>query len=310
VEGSGSDEMTSHRPRAFPSDGPLVSIVMPCYREPVPILQRTLDSLLAQTYSNTEIVVVVDDPGNAVMLAHLERQAGADPRIRVVVNSQNLGAWGSYDRGAKEAKGEIIAIQDADDVSAPTRIETLTGFLLRNPDVGVVGSGLEYIDAASGSSLLVRTYPADPGNAIRRYCPLAHGTTLRWAHLFKTQGSYSKSRSYRHAADYELWCRWYVAGVRMANVPDPLYSYYQSDANFKTQNVRAILRDTVKVKARYARELGFGVGDYLWLAVEATASLLPARAVVSAFYLVNRRRSTGLREAGSRTAEPGDRAPD
>jgi len=303
VEGSGSDEVTSHRSRTFP---PLVSIVLPCYREPVPILQRTLDSLLAQTYPNIEIVVVVDDPGNAAILAHLEQQASEEPRIRVVVNSHNLGAWGSYDRGAQEAKGDIIAIQDADDVSAPTRIEVLTDFLLRNPNVGVVGSGLEYIDATSGRTLLVRTYPADPGDAIRQYCPLAHGTTLRWAHLFKTQGSYSKSRSYRHAADYELWCRWYVAGVRMANLPDPLYRYYQSDTNFKAQNVRAILRDTVRVKARYARELGFGVGDYLWLAVEAMASLLPARAVVSAFYLVNQRRSTGLRDAARRTGEPID----
>jgi hypothetical protein len=92
----------------------------------------------------------------------------------------------------------------------------------------------------------------------------------------------------------------------MANLPDPLYRYYQSDTNFKAQNVRAILRDTVRVKARYARELGFGVGDYLWLAVEAMASLLPARAVVSAFYLVNQRRSTGLRDAARRTGEPID----
>jgi glycosyltransferase involved in cell wall biosynthesis len=248
----------------------------------------------------------LDDPGNGVLLAHLKQQAAADDRIRVVVNHHNLGPWGSYNRGVREAKGEIIAIQDADDVSAPTRIEALTDFLLRNHDVGVVGSGLEYVDVASGRTLLTRTYPSDPGHAIRRYSPLAHGTTLRWAHLFKTNGGYNESRAYRHAADYELWCRWYVAGVRMANLPDPLYTYYQSDANFKTQNVRAILRDTVRIKARYARELRFGIGDYLWLAVESMASVLPARAVVSAFYFVNRWRSTGLRTAAPQTAEPPD----
>jgi hypothetical protein len=127
---------------------------------------------------------------------------------------------------------------------------------------------------------------------------------LRWARLFKTYGGYSESRAYRHAADYELWCRWYTAGVRMANLPDPLYMYYQSDANFKAQNVRAILRDAVRIKVRYARELHFGVGDYLWLAFEAMASVLPTRAAVSAFYSVNRRRSTGLRAMAPTTAEP------
>ena len=78
----------------------------------------------------------------------------------------------------------------------------------------------------------------------------------------------------------------------MANVPDPLYLYYQSDANFKALNVRAILRDTIRIKTRYARRLRFGIGDYLWLAAETAASLMPARAVVAAFYAVNRRRST------------------
>lgn len=284
-------------PIVDPSERPLVSIVLPCYREPIPILQRTLDSVLSQTYPNVEIVVVVDDPGNTAILAHLKQQAEADHRIRVVVNHDNLGPWGSYNRGVREASGEIIAFQDADDVSAPTRIEALTDFLLRNPKVDVVGSALDYVDAASGRTLLTRTYPSDATLAIRRYCPLAHGTTLRWAHLFATHGGYDESRAYRHAADYELWCRWYAGGVRMANVSDPLYSYYQSDANFKAQNVTAILRDTIKIKARYARRLRFGIVDYLWLAIETLASALPARAVVAAFYALNRWRSTRLKLA-------------
>jgi glycosyltransferase involved in cell wall biosynthesis len=281
-----------------PPERPLVSIVLPCYREPIPILQRALDSVLAQTYSNLEIVVVVDDPDNRANRAHLDQQADADNRIRVVVNQRNRGAWGSYNRGVMEAKGELIAIQDADDVSAPNRIEALASFLLSNPDVGVVGSGLEYVDAGGGRTLLTRTYPLDPTRAIRRYSPLAHGTTLRWAHLFPSHGYYDESRAYRHAADYELWCRWFARGVRMANVSEPLYTYYQSDSNFKAQNVKAILRDTIRIKARYARALRFGVGDYMWLAAETLASALPARTVVAAFYAVNRRRSTRLKGQG------------
>jgi glycosyltransferase EpsE len=281
-----------------PSERPLVSIVLPCYREPIPVLRRTLGSVLAQTYPNIEIVVVVDDPGDEVKVAFLKELAEADDRIRVIVNPLNLGPWGSYNRGVRESRGTIIAIQDSDDVSVPTRIEDLTRFLLRNPNVGVVGSALEYVDEASGRTLLRRTYPSDPARAIRRYCPLAHPTTLRWAHLFATHGSYDESRAYSHAADYELWCRWHVGGVRMANVPDPLYRYYQSDANFKAQNVKAILRDTIRIKVRYARRLRFGIGDYLWLAIEGLASALPARAVVAGFYAVNRWRSTRLASRG------------
>jgi len=276
---------------------PLVSVVLPCYREAIPVLRRSLDSVLVQTYPNIEVILVVDEPGDDVKIAVLRELAESDSRIRVVVNHQNLGPWGSYNRGVQEASGEIIAIQDSDDMSAPTRIESLTRFLLANPTVGVVGSALEYRDAATGKSLMQRAYPSDPARAIRRYCPLAHPTTVRWAHLFAAHGFYDESQSIRHAADYELWCRWQVAGVRMANVSEALYTYNQSESNFKAQNVRAILRDTIRIKARYARRLRFGAGDYLWLAAETLASALPSRAVVAAFYAVNRRRST--RQTGS-----------
>jgi glycosyltransferase involved in cell wall biosynthesis len=277
--------------RVEAADQPLVSVVLPCYRESLPVLRRSVESVLDQTYPNIELILIVDDPADEVKIAVLRELAESDSRIRVVVNPQNLGPWQSYNRGVEEASGEIIAIQDSDDVSAPTRIECLTRFLLANPTVGVVGSALQYRDTVSGKSLMQRTYPSDPARAIRRYCPLAHPTTARWAHLFADHGGYDPSPQYRHAADYELWCRWQVAGVRMANVSEALYTYNQSDSNFKAQNVRAILRDTVRIKGRYSRRLHFGIGDYMWLAVEAMASALPARAIVAAFYTVNRRRS-------------------
>jgi glycosyltransferase involved in cell wall biosynthesis len=278
-----------------PAQLPLVSVVLPCYRESVAILRRSLESVLAQTYTNIEVILVVDDPSDEVKVALLKDWAAADDRIRVIMNPRNLGPWGSYNRGVREAKGALIAIQDSDDVSAPTRIEDLTRFLLGHPDIGVVGSALAYVDDTSGLLLLERTYPADAAGAIRRYSPLAHPTTLRWAHLFVDHGDYDESPAYRHAADYELWCRWLADGVRMANVPATYYRYYQSRSNFKAQNVKAILRDTVRIKWRYARRLHFGFGDYFFLALEAVATALPDRAIVAAFYTMNRRRSTRLR---------------
>jgi glycosyltransferase EpsE len=288
------DEAGALLPIAAPVEPPLVSVVLPCYREPLPILRRAIDSILNQTHPNLEIVLVVDDPEDLVKTAVLKELADADDRIRVILNDRNLGPWGSYNRGVRQARGSIIAIQDSDDVSAPTRIEVLTRFLLQNPDVGVVGSALEYVDEESGQVLLKRKYPSDAARAIRRYCPLAHPTTLRWARLFAACGGYDESDAYRHAADYELWCRWHAAGIQMASVPESYYRYYQSGTNFKTRNVRAILRDTARIKWRYARKLHFGVGDYLYLALEVFATALPERAIVTAFYAVNRRRSTRL----------------
>lgn len=273
------------------SGDPLVSVILPCYREPVSVVGRALDSVFGQTYRHLEVIAVLDDPGNAELSAFLDERAGHDARLKVIRNEVNVGPWLSYNRGVVAASGSIIAIQDDDDVSYPGRIETLTRFLVEHPDVGVVGSAVAYIDEASGRTILTRIYPPELSQAIRRYSPLAHPATVRRADLFRVHGLYDGSPEYRHAADYELWCRWFVNGVRMANVPQVLYGYYQSPRNFKARNVRAILHDTVRIKRRYARRLHFGVVDYLWLAIEAAATVLPAQAIVAGFYVVNRWRS-------------------
>lgn len=111
-----------------PAERPLVSVVLPCYREPLAVLRRALDSVLRQTYPNLEFILVVDDPDDEAKIAALKDLAETDNRIRVVLNPVNIGPWGSYNRGVREARGAIIAIQDSDDVSAPTRIEILTEF--------------------------------------------------------------------------------------------------------------------------------------------------------------------------------------
>lgn len=267
---------------------PLISVVMPCYRESLEVLGRTVDSVLNQTYEELELVVVVDDPSQTATIQMLRARAGQDPRIRVFVNPQNLGVWPSYNRGVREARGDLIAIQDADDISLPHRLERLHGFLAANPEVGVVGSGLEYVSSDSGQTLLIRHYPPVVRGEIRRYSPLAHATTLLRAGLYQRHGFYDESERYRHAADYELWFRWFSAGVRMANVQEVLYRYFQSDSNFKTQNVKAILRDTLRIKHAYARRLRFGAGDYCRMGLELAATALPPATIVALFYGYNR----------------------
>lgn len=270
---------------------PLVSVVMPCYHEPLDILGRTIDSILAQTHGNLEFIIVVDDPNRAELSSYLNDRALGDERIRVCPNEKNLGVWPSYSQGVRQARGQYLAIQDADDVSMPSRIEKLVAFLVAHPDVDVVGCALEYVNADTGESLMIRTYPSDVTKEIRRRCPVAHATTVHRAGLYEANGFYDESPEYRHAADYELWCRWLVKGVRIANIPDSLYLYYQSDQNFKAQNVTSILKDTITIKRKYADALGFGAMDRLYLFAEWVASQLPSKAIVAIFYAMSRSRA-------------------
>ncbi|MCX7717159.1 MAG: glycosyltransferase [Candidatus Sumerlaeaceae bacterium] len=270
---------------------------MPCYREAVPILKRTVDSILAQTLRDIELIAVLDDPQNKEALSLLQDFAAADNRVRVLVNEKNMGVWPSYNRGIRAARGRLLAIQDADDVSDPRRLEVAAAYLAAHPEVDVVGMGLIYVDADTGATLMTRRYPPDAGSVIKRYCPVAHATTLRRRELHERLGYYDESQELRCAADYDLWMRFYAGGAVIRNIPDALYTYYQSTSNIKTLNTKRILRQTIRIKLRHARTLRFGAGDYLYLACEAALLLLPEPAIRRLFYAVMRRRQP--REAGN-----------
>jgi glycosyltransferase involved in cell wall biosynthesis len=260
---------------------------MPVYNEPIPVLQRTIDSLVAQTFRDFELVAVVDNPAREDVRAFLASLAGRDARVRYVVNEVNRGVWASYNRGIRLAQGTYLAIQDADDESVPTRLELLYDFLQNHPDVDVVGGALEYVDDQTGAVLMTRYYPASVDAAIKRYAPLAHGTTLRKGTLHERFGYYDETPEVRHAADYDLWLRWHAQGVVLANVPAIVYRYYQSATNFKARHVRGILKDTITSKRRYADRLRFGLLDYAYLGMEALAALLPERLILALFYHYN-----------------------
>jgi glycosyltransferase involved in cell wall biosynthesis len=268
-----------------------VSVVLPAYREAILVLTRSVRSVLNQSHRDLELVIVVDDPANQTKIDACRAFMAQDRRVSLVVNPGNLGVWASYNVGIRHARGEFVAIQDSDDVSLPHRLERSLAYLRANPEVDVVGASLAYTDQATDKVIMTREYPATIDGAIKRYCPLGHGTTLRKRSLHDAHGLYDESPDVRHAADYELWLRWYVAGVRFRNIPDVLYTYYQHPESFKSNHVRAILRDTVRLKGRYAGLLRFSIADRGYLAAEWLVSKLPSTVIMSLFFIYNRLRA-------------------
>jgi glycosyltransferase involved in cell wall biosynthesis len=94
-------------------------------------------SVLDQTFRDFEFMIVGD--GSTDATASLIRSF-ADPRIRLVANERNLGLTRSLNRGFALANGELIARQDADDISAPERLPKQVAFLEEHPRVAVVGT--------------------------------------------------------------------------------------------------------------------------------------------------------------------------
>jgi len=115
---------------------PLVSVGMPLYNGEK-YLKEAIDSILNQTYSNIDLVVVNDGSAdNSVALV----EAYDDPRIRLFHNDQNRGVSYTRNRIIEFAKGDYLAWMDCDDISLPQKIERQVELMESNKNIGVCGT--------------------------------------------------------------------------------------------------------------------------------------------------------------------------
>src|SRR5262245_49797354 len=151
------------------SNTPRVSVLL-ASRDGALYLAESLASLAAQTLPAIEIVAV-DDGSRDATSAMLARFASEHPNARVL-RTEGIGLAGALALAAKEAKGELLARQDDDDVSHPERLARQLRHMDEHPDVVVLGTAAEVIDEAGRK---IADYPvpiaAEAIQRVRRRVP-------------------------------------------------------------------------------------------------------------------------------------------
>jgi len=142
---------------------PLVSVIIPAYRT-AETIAATLDSVLAQTFKDYEIIVVNDGSPDT---GELER--ALDPyRDRIIyLRQENQGLSGARNTGIRAARGKYIAPLDADDMWAPEHLAAQLAVLEADPSIDMV-----YADAR-----IIGDVP-EAGRTVMELCPSAGGVTF------------------------------------------------------------------------------------------------------------------------------------
>ncbi len=262
---------------------PVISVVMPVYKEEPAILERAIKSILNQIYNNFELVIVLDNPQNEKAIGLINEYIIKDNRIKLIVNEENLGVAPTLNVGIKTAVGNYIARQDADDESYPDRLEKQMKVFNSDNSFDVVGTGIEYVDD-TGKLLFQRLYKENPTNEFKRYNPVPHPSLLIKKITFEKQGYYCEDENVKYVEDYDLWLRWHLKGKKFHNINSILYKYYQNNQNIKSKNTKLQLKNTYKLKYRYRKQLQFGFVDYLRIFGEMILSILPAKTITFLFY--------------------------
>jgi glycosyltransferase involved in cell wall biosynthesis len=179
---------------------PLVSVVLPVWNGER-YLKQTIESILAQHFSDFELVIV--DDGSTDDTPKIIESLGRDPRIRCH-RQTNMGLVKALNKGLELSRGELIARIDADDYAMPERLALQVKALVENPGVAVIGSSIRVVDENDKMIREVR-YEASANTRMEHGCAVAHAAVMFKKDVVVRLGGYREP--FLYAEDYDLWLR-------------------------------------------------------------------------------------------------------
>ena len=198
-------------------DSPIVSVIMPCYNQGH-YLDEAVESVLAQTYRNFEIIVINDgstDQATSQILHHYDK-----PQVKII-HTENRGPSAARNTGIKHSTGKYVLPLDADDRIGKTYLESAVQILEADSTIGIVYCEAEFFGAKTGKWELPNyQFPEILlGNGI-------FNSSLYRRADWEMVGGYRENMVYNWE-DYDFWLSLIELGRRVVRIPEVLYFYRQ-----------------------------------------------------------------------------------
>ena len=199
----------------------LISVIIPIWKPNLSHLKTCIDSVLAQTYSHIEIIIIYKKSPEFDDSFYRLIKEYEDGKIKVVEDNGWIPV--ARNTGIMKSRGEFIALMDGDDFCEVDRFEKQLKFK-ENHKCNVVGSLANYI-SNEGKKIVkieVPTTHQEIRKKIMLHDPILNPSVLMDRRMLEDLGFYDASFVY--ASDYELWFRAMFNGYKFANVPEYLVS--------------------------------------------------------------------------------------
>lgn len=222
-----------------------ISVLLPIYRTNEAFLREALESVLKQSFTDFELLLLDDCPEDS---RETIVKSYPDERIVYLKNETNLGIAGARNKLVSMAKGEYLAVLDHDDIALPTRFEEQVKFLDSNPEVGVVGSWTEEVPRNR-----VIKWPRAHESILARLtqgCAIPHTAAMIRASVLK---GLSYEEEFSPAEDYALWYR-LIGKTRFYNIPKVLTKYRIYTGNTSRRLFDKMQKATKKIRALFEQE--------------------------------------------------------
>jgi glycosyltransferase involved in cell wall biosynthesis len=250
---------------------PAVSVLLPV-RDEEGRIGRAIESILAQTLSDWELLVVDDGSTDGTVAV---AESFGDPRIRVL-RCERLGLTPALNYGLTEARGPFVARQDADDYSFPERLATQYAFLQAHSDVAVVGSA--WVEEDSRNQRVkprVQFVAGRLNETLPRFNPIAHSAAMFRTNVIRSMGGYDERRLF--AQDYDLWLRVASSGQTLWNLPVTHLARVHTRDNIGTRHDVELRVEELAIRYVALRDYRSGAlppGLMAWHLARRTATVL------------------------------------
>ncbi len=210
-----------------------ITVLMPNYNN-APFLKEAIDSVLNQTFKNF-VFLIIDDGSTDSSIEIIKSYN--DPRIQLIEKDKNSGIVDTLNIGLRSTNTKYAIRMDGDDISTPTRFETLYHFMENNPKIGVCGSEIQTF----GDTHDLWKYSTDGDKIKARLifnAGVGHASCIYRMSVFKEHSIYYSSK-HPYMEDFDLFSR--IKNVtEFGNIPTPLYNYRILKHNSTVKN-----RDTI-----------------------------------------------------------------
>lgn len=233
---------------------PQVTVLMPVYNAEK-FLDEAISSILSQTFKNFEFLII-NDGSSDNSLDIINNYSKKDNRIRVITR-QNKGFVSTLNEGLSQAKSNLIARMDADDIVLPDRLAFQYTYLQEHPNCSVVGCQVQIIDENSNK----KNIDPRPTQDVNLRLFLAYGCALSGPTVMFRKDIIQSIGGFREdalpAEDYACWTRLVeqYSETEIANLPEVLYLYRENSQGISMSNKIEQIKMTIKVGGRFRAEM-------------------------------------------------------
>lgn len=247
------------------------SIITSIYKNDQPDYVRVaLDSMMInQTIKPTEIVLVRDGLVPANLDSLLNEYEERYPEVFNIIRlEQNGGLGKALKLGVENAKYDIIARMDSDDICLPNRFELQIKYMEQHPEVDIVGGQMtEFIDTPDNivGKRVVPCTNNDIYEFMKSRCALNHVTVMFRKEAVLKAGNY---QDWFWNEDYYLWVRMMLAKCQFANVPEVLVNVRSGADQYARRGGRKYYESEKGIKKLQLENKMISKGEYLYFVMQ------------------------------------------